>query len=214
MRTNLFSTPGNAAITLIILALILWIVPKAGGWLFWDAVWGKQPAAACDAVVERMSGSLPVTDRALATGIARAYLRGRFERCTMEGVEWIFDVGHNPAAAQGLRASLDRLPRAPRTLIVFAAMRDKDLAGVVAPFVSVADGWHVAQGSADRGATPAELAALLESAGARRVATAPDIASAVQAARGAARRGDRVHPAVVVVGHCDDGCELGEARRG
>ena len=77
-------------------------------------------AAACDAVVERMSGSLPVTDRALATGIARAYLRGRFERCTMEGVEWIFDVGHNPAAAQGLRASLDRLPRAPRTLIVFA----------------------------------------------------------------------------------------------
>ncbi len=50
MRANLFSTPANTLLTLLMLALIVWIAPKAGGWLFWDAVWGRQPAAACDAV--------------------------------------------------------------------------------------------------------------------------------------------------------------------
>ena len=50
MRVNLFSTPFNAALTVVILLALAWLVPKAGGWLFWDAVWGPKPAAACDAV--------------------------------------------------------------------------------------------------------------------------------------------------------------------
>ena len=85
------------------------------------------------------------------------YLRGRLERHDVDGVEWVFDVGHNPAAAAVLEASLRRLPAAARTWIVFAAMRDKDLAGVVQPFVAAAAGWFVAQASTDRGATGAEL---------------------------------------------------------
>jgi dihydrofolate synthase/folylpolyglutamate synthase len=71
-------------------------------------------------------------------------------------------------------------------------MRDKDLAGVVEPFVAAAQGWFVAQGSADRGATGAELQALLESLGAARVVAAADVAAACAAARVAAARGDRV----------------------
>ena len=149
-------------------------------------------AAACAAVVERMAGALPVSDVALATGIERAYLRGRLERHTVDGVEWVFDVGHNPAAAEGLRASLERLPPARRTFVVFAAMRDKDVAGVVVPFVPLAERWFVTQGSADRGATAAELAALLTSAGAPRVSTAPTVADACAAARAAAQPLDRV----------------------
>jgi dihydrofolate synthase / folylpolyglutamate synthase len=149
-------------------------------------------AAACALVVERMTGALPVGDAALSAGIAHAYLRGRLERHTVDGVEWVFDVGHNPAAAQGLRASLDRLPRAARTFVVFAAMRDKDVENVVAPFMTLAEGWFVAQGSADRGATPHELAALLTGAGAPRVSAAATIAEAVAAARAAAHPGDRV----------------------
>ncbi len=93
-------------------------------------------------------------------------LRGRLERHVVDGVDWVFDVGHNPAAAEVLETSLRRLPAAGRTWIVFAAMRDKDLAGVVQPLVPVATGWFVAQASADRGATGAELGTLLESLGA------------------------------------------------
>jgi dihydrofolate synthase/folylpolyglutamate synthase len=149
-------------------------------------------AAACAVVVERMAPSLPVGEAALAAGIARAYLRGRLERHEIDGVDWVFDVGHNPAAAQRLRASLDRLPPARRTFVVFAAMRDKDVAGVVGPFTSLAERWFVTQGSADRGATAPELVALLTSAGAASVSAAPSVADACMAARAAAHPSDRV----------------------
>jgi dihydrofolate synthase/folylpolyglutamate synthase len=148
-------------------------------------------AASCAAVVERLREVLPVSDAALAAGIANAYLRGRLERRDVDGVEWIFDVGHNPEAAVGLEASLRELPTPKHTWLVFAAMRDKDLAGVVQPFAA-ADGWFVAQASADRGATGDELKYLLESLGARRVEVAEDVAAACVAARATARRGDRV----------------------
>ena len=149
-------------------------------------------AASCAAVVELLSSSLPVTDAALAAGIATAVLRGRLERHAVDGVDWVFDVGHNPAAAAVLEASLRRLPAAGRTWVVFAAMRDKDLAGVVQPLVRAAAGWFVAQASADRGATGAELGTLLESLGATRVVVADDVAAACAAARAEAVPGDRV----------------------
>ncbi len=149
-------------------------------------------AAACAAVVQQMAGALPVGDAALAAGIERAYLRGRFERHTLDGVDWVFDVGHNPAAAEGLRAALERLPPARHTFVVFAAMRDKDVAGVVAPFLPLAERWFVTQGNTDRGATAAELAELLTSAGAPRVSTAATVGDACAAARAAAQPSDRV----------------------
>jgi dihydrofolate synthase/folylpolyglutamate synthase len=71
-------------------------------------------------------------------------------------------------------------------------MRDKDLAGVVEPFVALADGWFVAQASPDRGATGEELGTLLESLGARGIVVTENVPAAVAAARAVARRGDRV----------------------
>jgi dihydrofolate synthase/folylpolyglutamate synthase len=149
-------------------------------------------AASCAAVVAALAGALPVGEAALAAGIANAYLRGRMERHDVHGVEWVFDVGHNPAAAAGLEAALRRWPTPTRTWIVFAAMRDKDLKGVVEPFAATAEGWFVAQASSDRGATGDELAALLESLGAARVHVAADVAGACAAARAAAEPSDRV----------------------
>jgi dihydrofolate synthase/folylpolyglutamate synthase len=149
-------------------------------------------AAACAAVVDCLAPSLPVPDAALAAGIAHAYLRGRLERVDVDGVEWVFDVAHNPAAAAQLAASVERLPQIARTWVVFAAMRDKDLIGVVQPFVAIAAGWFVAQASADRGATGEELEFLLASLAAQRVVVAESVAAAVAAARAAAGSGERV----------------------
>jgi general L-amino acid transport system permease protein len=50
LKTHLFSTPANSAVTVLLLALLAWVVPPAVQWLFIDAVWGLQPVAACDAV--------------------------------------------------------------------------------------------------------------------------------------------------------------------
>jgi dihydrofolate synthase / folylpolyglutamate synthase len=149
-------------------------------------------AAACAAVADSLRAALPVSDAALAAGIRNAYLRGRLERHSVDSAEWVFDVGHNPAAAQILHGSLSRLPAARRTFAVFAAMRDKDLAGVVAPFAALADGWFVAQGNADRGATGAELRAVVEGVGGRGVEVCPSVEAACVAARARAAPGDRV----------------------
>jgi dihydrofolate synthase/folylpolyglutamate synthase len=149
-------------------------------------------AAACAAVTDCLRDELPVSDAALAAGISNAYLRGRLERHSVDAAEWIFDVGHNPAAARILHGSLSRLPPARRTFVVFAAMRDKDLAGVVAPFAALVDGWFVTQASADRGATGAELRAVLDSVGARGIAVSGDVEAACVGARARAAPGDRV----------------------
>ena len=50
IRANLFSSPGNALLTVAIVALLAWALPPALDWLFFEAVWGRAPAAACDAV--------------------------------------------------------------------------------------------------------------------------------------------------------------------
>jgi dihydrofolate synthase/folylpolyglutamate synthase len=149
-------------------------------------------AASCAAVTGALAGDLPVSDAALASGIANAQLRGRLERHEVDGVEWLFDVGHNPAAAAGLEAALRRLSPRKRTWIVFAAMRDKDLRGVVEPFAATAAGWFVAQASLDRGATGEELGLLLDSLGAKSVHVAADLGEACAAARAAAEPSDRV----------------------
>jgi dihydrofolate synthase/folylpolyglutamate synthase len=75
---------------------------------------------------------------------------------------------------------------------VFAAMRDKDLAGVVGPFLSSVDAWFVTQANAERGATAEELRAVLAASGARAIETAIDVAAATAAARAAAQAGTRV----------------------
>jgi dihydrofolate synthase/folylpolyglutamate synthase len=160
--------------------------PPFGG----DEQYGN--AAACAAVVERLHGCLPVPHSALAAGIHNAYLRGRLERHCVDGVEWVFDVAHNPAAAAILQGSMARLSPAPRTFAVFAAMHDKDLGGVLEPFTAVVAGWFVTRASDDRGAPADQLCSILQSLGVAAVTTERDVAAACFAARGAARPGDRV----------------------
>lgn len=49
LKRNLFSSVGNTTITVIVVLLLIWILPKAIGWLFINAVWGKAGLAACEA---------------------------------------------------------------------------------------------------------------------------------------------------------------------
>jgi dihydrofolate synthase/folylpolyglutamate synthase len=149
-------------------------------------------ASGCAAVVECLAASLPVTAAALADGIRHAELRGRLERHRIESAEWVFDVAHNPAAAAGLRESVARLPPAPRTLAVFAAMHDKDLSGVLLPFVPMVEHWFVTQANPERGALAAGLTELLSGLGARSVTPHVSVAAACAAARAGAAAGDRV----------------------
>ncbi|MBT9489838.1 MAG: amino acid ABC transporter permease [Rubrivivax sp.] len=50
LKSNLFSTPLNSVITLLMALFLLWSVPKVLGWTVFNAVWGHATVAQCDAV--------------------------------------------------------------------------------------------------------------------------------------------------------------------
>ncbi len=148
--------------------------------------------AACTAVVEALQTVLPVDREALARGLVAATLPGRLDRRDVNGVEWVFDVAHNPAAGREFAAAVRRLPRAGRTLAVFGAMHDKDISGVVQPFMALVDEWLIACAEPERGASAAAMAATLADLGARSVAPQPDVETACRSAALRAASGDRV----------------------
>lgn len=149
-------------------------------------------AAACITVADSLQDALPVSDAAIAAGLAATRVSGRFERCVVDEVEWLFDVAHNPAAAALYRESLDTLSPARRTHAVFGAMGDKDLRGVLQLFVADVDTWSICAVDSDRGASLDQLKSVLDGLGARGVRAYADAASACNAARTRVRPGDRV----------------------
>lgn len=104
--------------------------------------------AAC-AIVALQSLDLHIDDDAYACGVANTRIGARLQRIERDGVEVVVDVGHNPQAARALAAWLESQPRRP-TRAVYAALVDKDVAGVVAALAGQVDGWHAA-GLADAG---------------------------------------------------------------
>jgi dihydrofolate synthase / folylpolyglutamate synthase len=149
-------------------------------------------AAAAVAAVEALDLVLPVPATALAEGLAGAAIRGRQERHLIDGVEWVFDVAHNRAAAAVLEAAIREWPRARRTSAVLGMMADKDLHAVLAPFVPWVEEWWLAPTESERSASAESLTAVLASLGATRVHACTDVAAACAAARLGSRPGERV----------------------
>ena len=109
-------------------------------------------AAAATAAAVALAPSL--SDREIADGLADAHLAGRFQRVAASP-DVIVDVAHNPAAARVLAAQLKRLPGAKSA--VFAALEDKDVAGIVRPLARVFRRWFVADLDVPRGLRAVEL---------------------------------------------------------
>jgi len=149
-------------------------------------------AAACLAVVEAMQARLPVTRDVLVGAIEAVRLPGRLQRVRVGGVEWIFDVAHNPAAARVLADELGRDPTAGRTLAIVGLMADKDIAGVIEPIARSVDKWLVTQAESERASDPAEIVAVLERLGCADARAVVDVASACALATSELRTGDRV----------------------
>ncbi|ODU37058.1 MAG: bifunctional folylpolyglutamate synthase/dihydrofolate synthase [Lysobacteraceae bacterium SCN 69-48] len=115
--------------------------------------------AAC-AIAALRALDLPLEDAALARGVADAAVPGRLQRFERGGVEIIVDVGHNPQAAVALADWLRAQPKR-RTLAVYAALADKDAAGVVTALSDTVDGWLLA-GTLDAGPRGSDAGALAQ----------------------------------------------------
>ena len=130
---------------------------------------------------------------AIRRGLTDVRWPGRLDvRRFPDGRTAILDAAHNPEGATALAAFLSatysRLP------IVVAAMRDKDVAGILRPLAQAASLFIVTRASNPRSAEPEALASIVrEIAPAAEVAVERDVVSAVA-------RAWKASPAIVVAG--------------
>jgi dihydrofolate synthase/folylpolyglutamate synthase len=117
-------------------------------------------AAGVLAVFEALHERVPIPAQAVRTGLALVELPGRFQIVPGQPT-LVLDVAHNPQSVGVLAVNLDQMGFFPRTHAVFGAMRDKDLAGVIAPVLPLVDAWHVTALPTARAASADELAALV-----------------------------------------------------
>jgi dihydrofolate synthase/folylpolyglutamate synthase len=111
---------------------------------------------------------------AIVEGLARVAWPGRLDRRTFaDGREMLLDAAHNPDAAAALARYLAADAIGPRP-IVFAAMRDKDAAGILRHLAPAASTFVITRASQARSADPDTLARLAR-------AVAPDTAVLVEA---------------------------------
>ena len=180
-----------------------------GGWTYEGPSWtlrgwstslegGHQAhnAACALAAVELLAGSgVPVTPAHARLGLARAAIRGRFERVPSpaEGPELIVDCAHNADGAAALAALVREALPGRRLHLVFGALADKALQAEVdtlAPLAARVTAVTVEAGRRTRSA--AEVADALGRASAAPVDAIDDPVEAVRAALAAAAPADVV----------------------
>ena len=133
-----------------------------------------------------------VTAKTLDVLVNTPGVPGRFERITGEP-ELVLDVGHNPHAARWLAQRLKGAPCSGRTIAVYAALSDKDVAGVAAALSDRISHWCLAGLSEPRGLAVDDLAArvspVLQYAS---VSTSDTVAEALESALAIADPADRI----------------------
>lgn len=149
-------------------------------------------AATALAALRAVEPRLRLDRSAVERGLHDVRLAGRFQRVTdRRGIEWVFDVAHNPAAAAVLAANLRRFPGGGRTLALCGMLADKDVPAVLAQLRDAVDVWWAASTEGPRGLTDAALADLASRAG---VTMRPGgtVTEAMHSVAAAASAGDRI----------------------
>lgn len=92
-----------------------------------------------------LSGALSgVRPSDIEAALASVELAGRCQQVQWRGRSLLLDVGHNPAAAEYLANWLRAHPVEGETCALLAAMKDKDLPGVIAPLAGLVSRWYPA----------------------------------------------------------------------
>ena len=112
------------------------------------------------------------------------------------GNRWLFDVAHNPAAAEALAASL-RQHEAPAAVAIVGILDDKNVEGIVGPLAELVDRWIAVTAASPRAIEAAELARRIANETGKACLVADSAEQAIANARDMAgsdgqRPGDRV----------------------
>ena len=126
----------------------------------------------------------------ISTVAGNARVPGRSQHLQIDGITWVFDVGHN---AEALSRFVERLPKiSSKTVALVGMLADKPAQRALAPFVSLVSHWYLAALSGTRGQSAAQLRKALPDGPSARVDEFADVASAVSALRERLDQQDRV----------------------
>jgi dihydrofolate synthase/folylpolyglutamate synthase len=148
-----------------------------------------QNAAGVLMVLELLNYPLP--EAILHQGLANVRLPGRFQLFPGK-VTRIFDVAHNPMAAQALNTLLQQPHGQGKTHAVVSILKDKDILGIVAILQENITSWHVAPLNTPRSATVQCLVDNLQAVGTTNIHTYTSVADAYTQALSQAQEGDRI----------------------
>lgn len=113
-------------------------------------------ASAVIMAVMSLSDRLPVDEKALHQGLREAHLKGRFQFVDGD-IPVLLDVGHNPQAVETLRSHLQSDFPNVKIHALFAMMKDKDIASVIASMRECIADWYLVPLSNPRAASPKQL---------------------------------------------------------
>mgnify|MGYP001813101465 FL=1 len=115
-----------------------------------------QNAAGALALIEAMGLERGLVAERVNRALTGLRLPGRMQTIEREQ-EWIFDVAHNPAAAEALAASLRQLG-VRATVAIVGILDDKIVEGIVGPMAAEVDNWIAVTAASPRAIDAAELA--------------------------------------------------------
>lgn len=92
--------------------------------------------------VALMQTALPTDRPAIEAGLSSVRVAGRLQRLQTAPELWV-DVCHNPAGAEALALALSERPVTGRSVAVFAALNDKDIAAMGTALVDCFDEWRI-----------------------------------------------------------------------
>ncbi len=118
-------------------------------------------------------------------------LTGRLQSVRKDGVEWLLDVAHNPAAAAVLAETLDARP-ALATWAIVGLLDDKDVEGIALSLDEHVDHWIAVAADSPRCLPAEECARRIANSTGRPCRVAASVADAMQFAQESAVDGDRI----------------------
>jgi dihydrofolate synthase/folylpolyglutamate synthase len=173
-------------------------------------------AALALAAAETLTGAgpkAPLDPDVVRAAFAEVRSPGRLERVAAgrDVATVLIDAAHNPHGARALAAALTTEFRFTRLVAVVAAMRDKDVSGILTELEPVVAEVVVSATSSPRAMDPDELGALAVAVfGSERVSVEPELGQAIEQARELAEEEGASGAGVIVTGSV---VTAGEARR-
>ena len=148
-------------------------------------------AAGVLALIEAAGFDALLETRSVNDAFGNVSLPGRMQTVRSDR-NWLFDVAHNPAAAEALADTLGRAGFDGQTIAIVGMLDDKQVEGIVTALAGVVDKWIAVNAASKRAYDVAELARRVANASNQACLEAASIDDAIAEARRVAGDSDRI----------------------